>query len=717
MTATATALFTLLLTPWLITFDEQTSQLTLEHEPTATRVEGKLSFGSEAGPNLRVVCPRDSDPTRLALVNEKDYVVAYLTFQVSGDRVSFLVSHRTRQFFSGTLTYEATVDCEPDAFACRITPRKDENVLFLGSGPSDSDWNDALFSAEKDRALLLSAGTVNLATLAPGSFKLCAAGRIEESAEAVFCFDLINDYFKNRYVPWYSPIDRKRCPSPPTGWMSWNLYFDKATAEDNLAEARVGREYLQPYGMEFWSIESWQGNSDSLPVSNFYNTNLEVNEKQFPEGMKKLADDIRALGFRPGIWMAPFGTGNEEFYKEHRDWFLHTKEGQPMSTWNGRYTLDPTNAEVRAHWKKIFDRASHEWGYEFFKIDGMSADGPGYSAHFFEMPYVRAAFKDPAFPNPFEASVIAFREGIGPDRVFLACQGHASGPEAKYADASRIGSDIVHPNQPVKWANLMQQAGRTLNQIFTHNIVFFADPDTLLVNEALTLEEARLSTTVVSLPGQMMFAGDKLGELPLERMRLLQQTLPVADIHPMQLYPFFRMLPVWDLKVSRDFLSWDVVALFNWGEEEQKVGFDFKELGLSSDTEYLVYEFWTETFLGSNRDRFEMTVPGHGVRLLAVHKRCTRPQYVSSNRHITQGGVELKALTWNEESRTLSGTVALVAGDALTLRFYVPDGYTPETTTSDDDVAVSVRQESDGILAVTLTGKTKGEATFVSRFK
>jgi hypothetical protein len=43
--------------------------------------------------------------------------------------------------------------------------------------------------------------------------------------------------------------------------MSWNTYFDRATAEDNLAEAWIGQKQLQPFGCEFWSIESWQGNS------------------------------------------------------------------------------------------------------------------------------------------------------------------------------------------------------------------------------------------------------------------------------------------------------------------------------------------------------------------------------------------------------------------------------------------------------------------------
>jgi hypothetical protein len=70
--------------------------------------------------------------------------------------------------------------------------------------------------------------------------------------------------------------------------------------------------------------------------------------------------------------MAPFGTGSERFYNEHKSWFLHDHEGNPVSSWNGCYTLDPTVPEALGHLKKIFDIASHDWGYEFFKIDGMS---------------------------------------------------------------------------------------------------------------------------------------------------------------------------------------------------------------------------------------------------------------------------------------------------------------------------------------------------------
>ena len=387
-------------------------------------------------------------------------------------------------------------------------------MLSLKSGDADSLLNDALFSAAADEALRLDADNLALMSISPGVWEFGLAASITDPSTCEIGFEITRDYYRSRWVPYYAPIDRTRSPRPPTGWMSWNIYFDKAGSKENLAEARLGKKYLQPFGLEFWSIESWQENSSELPVSKFYNMDLETHPQQFPEGMKWLADEIRKLGFRPGLWMAPFGTGNTNFYKAHTDWFLHRKDGKPISCWNGKFTLDPTVPAARAHLQKIFDKASHDWGYEFFKIDGMSGRGPGYCAHLYERPDIRACFADPSCPNPFELCVKAFRDGIGPDRVFLACQGHFTGAEAAYADASRTGADIVHPNKPVGWNNILLQARCTINQNFANTIVFWSDPDCMMISDkALADEQARVETTIVALPGQQTFAGDKLGEL------------------------------------------------------------------------------------------------------------------------------------------------------------------------------------------------------------
>lgn len=713
-------LFLLMLGPWNISFNEENAVLKLENQEQSIVVEGTLSFTS-GDQQWKVVNPRDAVPNRLGIANKSNDIQGYLTFQQNGNRLEMLVSHRTRQFYSGILKFDGKVKFRGTSFACKTQASTSERVLFLGAGAGDSLKNDTLFAPEEDLALQLRSANLNIAAdpKNAGEYAVQMAGRIEETAEAAFVFNLEKNYLQTRYIPYYSPINRKRAPKAPTGWMSWNLYFDKATAEDNLAEARIGKKYLQPFGMEFWHIESWQGNSDQLPVSNFHNLNLEVNEKQFPKGMKQLADDIRALGFRPGLWTAPFGTGSDEFYQQHKDWFLHDKDGKPMRTWNGKFTIDPSNDEVIEHLRKIHDIAAHEWGYEYFKIDGMSGAGPGYCAHFFERPEVKAAMKNPDCPNPFERCAKAFRDGIGEDRVFNACQGHFCGPEPRYADCGRIGADIVHPNQPVGWANLMNQAGRTHNQIFAHNIVFYADPDTLLVNEALTMEEARLSTVVVALPGQMMFAGDKLAELPMERMRLLQQALPpMPDIHPMNLYPIFHLLPVWDLKVKRQWEAYDVVALFNWNDESSEVGFTFSEIGLDENADYVLYEFWTNQFVGKVNGSYSAKIPPHAVRLYAVHRAADYPQFLSSDRHVAQGAVDVKTMKWNAESAILSGTMELIGNFPTTFRFTIPEGANVKNASVNaPNVKVETSIESDGkVLAVKLASEVTKNVELTIRY-
>ncbi len=702
LTIIAAHIFALVLGPWNIQFNEETSVLTLQNTEQNVSIEGTLTFES-GDQEWKIIKARDAVPQRLGLLNKNNDVMGYITFQQNGSRLEMLVSHRTRQFYEGVLKFDGKVRFRQTSFACKTQASTSERVLFLAAGDGDSLLNDTLFAPEEDLALQLRSANLTVSSEGSGIYDVKMSGRIQESAEAAFVFNIEPHYLQTRYIPYYSPINRTRAPKAPTGWMSWNLYFDKATAEDNLAEARIGKKYLQPFGMEFWHIESWQGNSDQLPVSNFYNLNLEVNEKQFPEGMKKLAEDIRALGFRPGIWMAPFGTGNDEFYAEHKDWFLHDKNGVPMRSWNGKYTIDPSNDEVIAHLRKIHHIAAYDWGYDYFKIDGMSGSGAHYCAHFFERPETKAAMRNPNCPDPFERCVRAFREGIGEDRIFNACQGHFTGPEPKYADCGRIGSDIVHPNQPVGWKNLMDQGGRTHNQIFAHNIVFWADPDTLLVNDALTMDEARLSTVVVSLPGQMMFSGDKLAELSMDRMRLLQQALPpVPDIHPVNLYPIFKHLPVWDLKVRRPWENYDVIALFNWTEEDAEIGFTAEEVGLCPETEFVAYEFWTNQFVGKIKGAYSCKVPAHAVRLFAVHQLQANPQFLTSDRHVTQGAVDVKAMNW--AGSKLRGTVELIANFPTTFRFTVPEGKTfKAATASCPKVTVETALEAGGkVVAVKL---------------
>lgn len=685
---------------WKVDFDESSSTLSASDGPA--KIEGVLSFSS-GGKEWKVAASRDGVKNRLAIANHKGDVQGYIVFPEKSGHLEIFFYHRTAQAYTGRLAFNGKAEFEPDAFACRTAARKGERVLQLGANSPDSELNDSVFSPRTDSMLKMRAAELKIKSLGGGKFEFGMSGEISEASEAAFSFDFQKDYLKNRYVPYYKPLDKKRCPKTPTGWMSWNTYFDKATAEDNLAEARVGQKYLQPFGCEIWSIESWQGNSDRLPVSKFYNMNLEVNEKQFPEGMKKLAGDIRALGFRPGIWMAPFGTGNAEFYSGHKDWFLHGADGTPLRCWNGIYTLDPTVPEAREHLKKIFKTAREDWGYEFFKIDGMSGRDSGYCAHMYERPEIRARFKDPSCPNPFELCVKAFREGIGDDAIFLACQGHTSGPEAAYAEMSRTGADVVHPNQPVKWKNVLNQARCTVNQIFTHNISMIADPDTVLVGD-LPLESARAEATIVALPGQLTFFGDRLAGLDAQKMKILQQTLPAADVRPAAIYPHFSMLPVWNLAVrSPLFGQYNVVAFFNWGDEDADVSASAGELGLPGGAGFDAYEFWTKKPMGKISLPISVRVPARGARVVVLRPASPVPQILGTDRHVAQTGFEFKSANWNSAENSLDGEISLVRDFPMEVAVSVPGGYEFEKVEAEG--AECSAKLSEGCIAATFRSK------------
>jgi len=719
---------------WRVSFADEGTRLSLAHIEGVAKVEGSLRFeapaavtGAGVGKNSavcawRVVSPRDGVPNRLALVDARDNVNGYISFQSEGEGISLLLYHRTAFAYEGTLTFDAAVHYHDDAYACSLSPVKGDRVLSVKSGPAVSLDDDALYSPSTDEALQVAGGSRFVATVdgtkpVPPVWRISAKLQIAHSTANRLSFRVVKGWYKNRWVPYWRPLDRKRAPHAPTGWLSWNTYFDTAGSKENLDEARFAAKWFKPFGMEVWNIESWQDNSPHLPVSNFHNMNLETYKVQFPEGMKWLADEIRKLGFKPGLWMAPFGTGSTNFYKAHTDWFLHDASGQPIRCWNGRFTLDPTVPEAREHLKRIFDKASHDWGYEFFKIDGMSGRNHGYCAHLYERPDIRARFHDPSCPNPFELCVKSFREGIGDDRLFLACQGHFTGAEAAYADASRTGADIVHPSQPVKWPNILLQARCTVNQIFTHANVFWSDPDCMLVNQAaLEREQAQVEATVVALPGQQTFAGDKLAELAPDRVKLIQQALPVCPTQPAKLYPQFGHLPVWDLHVARPFGDWHVVALFNWGDAEAQIGFAWNEIGEPRDRRFVGWEFWDGMSLGTLSEKMSLAVPPRSVRLVALQPRMDHPQFLSSDRHVTQGAVELNDLKWDAAAKTYTLGVKAIGGFPFTYFVRVPEGFSFKSASAPKGGKVEAKMRDDGLLAVTISAASSQDVSAILQF-
>ena len=106
---------------------------------------------------------------------------------------------------------------------------------------------------------------------------------------------------------------------------------------------------------------------------------LEPDGKKFPHGMKEMADEIHASGYRAGIWLAPFAAEEKSaLYHDHPDWFIkeNGKNWKCGGNWSGFYSLDIDQPEAEQYIRKVFDRVLNEWGYDLVKLDFLYGAAP-----------------------------------------------------------------------------------------------------------------------------------------------------------------------------------------------------------------------------------------------------------------------------------------------------------------------------------------------------
>ena len=244
---------------WDVSFAEEGATLKLTHRPSGIEMSGELAFlgpekatdaAADPKADWKVGDPRDGVPRRLAVIDCNNDAQGYIAFQPNGARLEMLVYHRTALAYSGHLSYAGEIHGRTDAFAANTSPLPDDRVLQLSSGAADSALFNTLFSPSRDEAFqVLAPGGAVLESGAPGTWSFSVYADISDPDAARIRLNVERDYYRSRWVPYYAPIDRTRCPRAPTGWMSWNIYFDQAGSKENLAEARLGAKYLKPFGL------------------------------------------------------------------------------------------------------------------------------------------------------------------------------------------------------------------------------------------------------------------------------------------------------------------------------------------------------------------------------------------------------------------------------------------------------------------------------------
>lgn len=304
-----------------------------------------------------------------------------------------------------------------------------------------------------------------------------------------------------------------RFPAPPSGWCSWYCFGPRVTAKqvlDNLdviAKTIPGLEYIQIDDGYQPAMGDW----------------LETGAA-FGGGVQDVLRQIRAKGFEPAIWVAPFiAEKDSHLFQQHPDWFVKDAGGSPLRadkvTFGGWrrgpwYALDGTHPEAQRHLEHVFRSMREEWGVTYFKLD----------ANFW------GAIHGGRFHDPRATRIEAYRRGMqaalrgSKDAFVLGCN-HPIWPSLGLIHGSRSSNDIKR-----SWSRVAGTARQNLLRNWQNGRLWWNDPDAVVLMGDLSEDEFLFHATAIHATGGMLLSGDDLTQISPERLELLKKLQPPTGV-------------------------------------------------------------------------------------------------------------------------------------------------------------------------------------------
>lgn len=533
----------------------------------------------------------------------------------------------------------------------------------------------------------------------------------------------------------------------PTIYCTW--YHGGASNEKKIAaNTDFVSGNLKPYGLNVMQIDDfWQfGIRNNGPHRDF----TKVDPKgPYPSGMKPTADHIKEKGLIAGIWYIPFaGSWYDEYWKDKMDLFL--KEGtspdnyfpnvkienKPVfakgetpydARWGGT-CLDLSNPRSQEYLTFIANRLSKEWGYKYFKMDGLWT-GIGT-----RIQYVNDQYRDDDLGmqtrfNPAMTPIEGYAKGLeiirkaaGKDVFLLGCSQtqnmRSFGPAMGRLDAMRVGPDNGHTPEG------FDRGPRFCSRLyFLNKRVWYNDPDPGYPRKEVQLEMAQSLLSWISLSGSLHGSSEQYAELPADRLDLLRKTMPSHDLKTVRPVDFLENDPprIWHLTDGRDAVRKDVIGLFNFDiDSAANVSCSLSRVDLPKADRYVGFDFWANKFIPPFTESISAFLPPKVCRIISIRPERDYPQVVSTSRHITQGVIDLTNEKWNASAQVLSGTSQVIASDPYEIRVVVPAGekgfVALGISASDQAVQTSFTQEGSCIRARLTSSKT-GKLDWSIRFK
>ena len=498
-------------------------------------------------------------------------------------------------------------------------------------------------------------------------------------------------------------------PSAMAGWCSWYYYYQNITPgiiRNNLHEIELKKEELP---LDLVQIDD----GFEAEVGDW----LEF-RPEFSEGVAVLAKEIKAGGFMPGLWLAPFILHpNSRIAVERPSWLLKQKNGNLAKAgfvWNTLgAALDLTVPEALEYACKVVDVAAHQWGYPYLKLDFLYA--AALKGVYHDATQTRA--------QVLRSGMEAIRRTVGEDTILLGC-GAPLGSVLGLVDAMRIGADVspywaptyFGLSLPIKnephMPSVRNAIQNTLTRAALHGQWWVNDPDCLLVrpDSHLSLREVRSLATVIGMTGGSILLSDNMQALPTDRMEIAAALLPPIKKRVQVLDWMDAEMPTkLRLDLQGTIGDWHVLAYFNWQDDVGAVNLHANDFGIA-DQDYWVRSFWKNRVwrVPKGGRLYFGELHAHAPLLLAVRPfDLSQPAYLGSSLHISQG---LEVSAWKMGKKDVIVELSPGRNAGAIIDIYLPqkpkdsklDGESvPVKKMADDCYRYDLRIQKEGILKIT----------------
>lgn len=240
---------------------------------------------------------------------------------------------------------------------------------------------------------------------------------------------------------------------------------------------------------------------------------------------------IRAKGFLPGMWLAPFvAQPDSKVLAEHPGWFVQNADGKPLDSskigfggWShGPWrVLDGTNPDTQKHLEEVFRTMHEKWGVTYFKLDANYWGAIHGSKHFDSK-----ATRVEAYRRGMEAIL----RGSGPGAIILGCNAPVW-PSLGLVNAMRTGNDASRSA-----SSFVSTARENFNRGWQNGKLWVNDPDCVLLggkgenNAMLPANLWQLHATAIHAVGGLVLTGDKIENLQAPQLAMLHKLIPPTGI-------------------------------------------------------------------------------------------------------------------------------------------------------------------------------------------